>query len=326
MAKPRGVDAKLKRLRALRRETAVPGHVVELRRALNDVSNLVVGDAAEIVAEQHLSELAADLVAAFDRFLVDPVETDKLCRAKLAIVETLNAIEYDREEIFLRAIRHVQMEPRWGREEDSAAGLRGVAAFGLVRINYHDVAVQLADLLADPEKPARLAAVKALGASAAPAAVPLLRFKARIGDSEPEVTAECLAALMSAAPVESLPFVAGFLAFPNDVIQAGAAFALAESRRTDALDILVGHWPRARRGSLEEILLLAISITRLPAALEFLLGILADEHQTAASAALSALAIHSHNESLRERIATIVARRADPALREQFDRKFDAKK
>src|SRR5262249_1539477 len=154
------------RLRALRREAVVSGHVVELRRALNDASNLVVADVAEIVAERHLSELAADLGAAFERFLVAPVETDLLCRAKVAILEALNEREYDGEEIFLRAIRHVQMEPRWGREEDSAAGLRGCAAFGLVRINYHDVAVLLADLLADPEKPARLAAAKALGASA----------------------------------------------------------------------------------------------------------------------------------------------------------------
>jgi hypothetical protein len=45
----------------------------------------------------------------------------------------LNKIEYDKEEVFLSGIRFVQMEPRWGGEEDAAAQLRGSAAFGLVR-------------------------------------------------------------------------------------------------------------------------------------------------------------------------------------------------
>src|SRR5262249_10204252 len=79
-----------------------------------------------------LSELPGDLVAAFDRFMIEPEESDKRCRAKIAIVETLNKIEYDRDDVFLRGIRHVQMEPVWGKSEDSAGHLRGAAAFGLV--------------------------------------------------------------------------------------------------------------------------------------------------------------------------------------------------
>src|SRR5262245_20363452 len=114
MAKLRGVDAKLSRLRAIRKEPADPAHVAELRGALVDKSNFVVADAAEIAGERGLGELALEMVAAFNRFLIDSVETDKICRAKIAIVEALNKMEYDREDVFRAGLRHVQLEPSWG--------------------------------------------------------------------------------------------------------------------------------------------------------------------------------------------------------------------
>ena len=134
-----------------------------------------------------------------------------------------------------------------------------------------------------------------------------MRFKARLGDEDPAVTAECLTALMTAAPRESLPFVREFLHTHRDAIQEGAAFALAESRRPDALDVLKEYWPNARGGSLQDVLLLAIAMTRLPDALEFLMVLVIADNQAAALAALSALAIHRHNESIRQRIAAVVA-------------------
>ena len=325
MAKVRGVDARLSRLQALRREATAPEHCAELRKALGDTSNLVAAEAAEIIGERLLSDLVPDLVAAFDRFMIDPEETDKLCRAKNAIVEALNKLEYEQEDVFLAGIRHVQLEPRWGGSDDSAAPLRASAAFGLVRINYHDVLLLLADLLADPEKVARVAAAQALGAMRAAAAIPLLRFKARSGDADSEVTAECLTALMTSDPKGSLSFVAQFLHSDNEATQEGAAFALAESRRPDALDVLTAFWPNARRGSLQEVLLLAIAMTRLPAAVDFLLNVLVVDDQAAALGALSALAIHQHNEAIRERIVAAIAEKGDGALRERFKMKFETK-
>ena len=72
-------------------------------------------------------------------------------------------IEYDDDTIFLSGIRHVQKELRFGGSDDTAASLRGSAAFGLVRIKHPDVMLLLADLLADQEKASRIAAVQALG-------------------------------------------------------------------------------------------------------------------------------------------------------------------
>jgi HEAT repeat protein len=319
MAKARGVDAKLTRLRLARNEPVTPALLAEVRDGLGDKSNLVVAAAAEVAGERALTNLVPDLVAAFQRFLIDPVETDKLCRAKTSIIEALNQIEADEEDAYRAALRHVQFEPAWGPPEDTAAPLRAAAAFALVRVNPRDLMVLLADLLADPEKVARVAAAKALGGSGALAAIPLLRFKARVGDAEPEVVVECLSALMNAAPAESLTFVGEFLHSTPDEVAEGAALALGESRRPEALEALKAHWPRARQvESLPGILLLAIAITRLPAGIDFLLEVLAEEGETAA---LSALAIHRHHPAVRERVAAIVVKKG-AALKKAFAKEF----
>src|SRR5262245_52163521 len=211
MAKARGTEAKLARLKALRSDPPAPEHVEELRAALADKSNLVAAEAAEIAGERGMLEFAAELVAAFDRFMVEPEETDKLCRAKLAIVDALNKIEHDEDRVFLAGVRHVQLEPRWGGSEDTAGPLRGSSAFGLLRLNHRDILSILADLLADPDKAARISAARALGESRSAAALLLLRFKARLGDAESEVISECLAALLAIAPRDSLPLAAELL-------------------------------------------------------------------------------------------------------------------
>src|SRR5262245_37350174 len=322
MAKARGVDAKLTRLRGLRTETDSPSLLAELRQHLGDKSNLVVADAAEIVGARMLVDLGPELAAAFQRFMIEPVDTDKLCRAKIAIVDALHKIEFDAEDVFRAALRHVQMEPRWGGSDDTAAPLRGAAAFALVRVNPRDLLILLADLLADAEKVARSSAARALGASGALAAIPLLRLKARVGDVEPEVVAECLNALVAADAAASVPFVGQFLASSSEEIAEGAALALAESRCADALELLKQHWPKTRPGSLQNVLLLAIAITRLPAGVDFLIDILAAADESTGPAAITALAIHRHNPSVREHVGDIVAKKRDSELRKRFDKEF----
>jgi len=322
MAKPRSVDAKLNRLRAIRKEEVTSALVAELRGLLGDKSNFVVGEGAEIVGERMLGELVPELVAAFQRFMIDPVETDKICRAKIAIVEALNKLEYDREEVFRTAVGHVQMEPRWGGSDDTAAPLRAAAAFALVRIGPRDLMILLSDLLADPEKVTRAAAAKALGATGMQGAIPVLRLKARIGDEESEVVAECLTALVVADPEGAVPFVGQFLDSDNEEIAEGAALAIGESRRPEGLEILKKHLPKTEPGSLQNVVLLAIAITRLPAGVDFLLELLAGEDAEMAAGALQALAIHRHNPTLRERIAAVVGKKTNAALREQFEKGF----
>src|SRR5882724_8989275 len=133
MAKGRSLESKLARLRELRGAAPSPQLVQELRLALADTSNLVVTEAAALAGAARVANLAADLVAAFDRFLDNPLKTDKRCRAKIALAEALNQLEFSDEDFFWRGARYVQLEPVWGGEEDMAAALRVACAFALVR-------------------------------------------------------------------------------------------------------------------------------------------------------------------------------------------------
>ena len=102
----RGSDAKLARLHALRHESASAEIILELRRYLADKSSLIVAEAAKILRDQTASALAGDLVAAFDRLMIEPEESDKHCRAKIEIVAALNRLEYREPEVFLRGLSH----------------------------------------------------------------------------------------------------------------------------------------------------------------------------------------------------------------------------
>jgi HEAT repeat protein len=252
--------------------------------------------------------------------LIDPEDCDKQCRGKIAIVEALNQLEFAESELFLRGIVHVQ-DPVWGEPGQDAAGLlRAVSALGLARLNHPDRLLYLTDLLLDTDKTARAGAARALGNSGSLAAVPLLRYKAQVGDRDPQVIGECLQALLTLQPAQSLPFVAGFLRSSEDAIQEAAIFALAESRRADALEILLEHWPRVLP-DLAESMLLAISMFRLPAALDFLTGLIVGK-TAHARAAVTALAIHRHYPKIKESVVAAVAAHGKPELEAWFRKKF----
>src|ERR687893_710751 len=131
MAGRESLDDKLAALRALRGQTLTDEQKAGLRKRIGDRANLVVAAAAAIAGENALVELAKDLEAGFDRFLVNPLKDDKLCRAKVAIVQALDRMEHREPDVFLKAARHVQLEPVWGGTEDSAPSLRAAALVAL---------------------------------------------------------------------------------------------------------------------------------------------------------------------------------------------------
>jgi HEAT repeat protein len=306
----------IRRLRELQQSTEV---TAELRSALRDKSNLIVAAAAAVAGDQKRAELAPELEAAFERFLVDPLKNDKLCRAKIAVVQALDKLEHERPDSFLRAAGHVQLEPVWGGQEDTAAPLRAAAILGLARIDYRDLLTLLVDALTDPQKEVRIAAAQALGAHASDAAVLLLRFKARTGDAEPEVITECLCSLLACAPKESLQFVAQFLRAEDSAVREAAILALGRSRLAEAFDLLKACWEEHPIGD-DELICLAMAMLRLPAANEFLLALVARGQGAASSAALSALAMHRYHPGLRTQIAEAVAKSGSRILHESFER------
>ena len=162
--KPRGSDAKLARLHAMGNQPATPETTLELRRYLADASSLIVAEAARIIKDQAVPELVGDLVAAFDRLMIDPEESDKQCRAKIEIVDALNRLEYAEPDVFLRGLIHRQ-DRRFGEPpgQDAAGALRAFCAFGLARIDHPGVVLLLTELLLDSDDTARAGAARALG-------------------------------------------------------------------------------------------------------------------------------------------------------------------
>jgi HEAT repeat protein len=324
MARRLSLDDKLAAVRALRTQPPSAEVTAELEKALRDRSNIIVAAAAAIVGEQNLSAFTRELTAAFDHFLVDPQKDDKLCRAKIAIIQALDRLEHMDTEVFHKAARHVQFEPVWGGQVDTAVPLRSAALFAIARIGTASDLPLVVDLLADPEKDVRITAAQALGAFGTTAAGLVLRLKARVGDSDPEVLSECLSGLLSVDAGENFPFLCEFLDVGNPARCEAAALALGKSRLPEALEALKSCLDRLFSGELRDQVLLAISMLRQPGAVDYLLELVASQPEAAAAAALSALKIHAHDPRVRERIAGVVEKRGIRSLRDRFEREFRA--
>jgi HEAT repeat protein len=304
------VEEKRSRLNEARESPGSEASLALLRKGLADRVSIVVARAAELVGELGTTALAPEMIAAFHRFLADPPK-DKGCLAKIAIVEALTRLEHAEPEVFLAGIRHVQREPVWGGTEDTAAWLRGLCAIGLTGCRHPRVLQHLVDVLADPEKPARIGAARALGGLGGPEPALLLRLKLLQGDSELEVLAEGFRAFLTIeSPAEASSFVARFLDSDETVAEA-AALALGESRNPQALEVLKRAWEKARGRSFRRVLLVAMALLRTGPATDFLLSLLEDDSSENRRGVLSALGPFLYNDELREKVRAAVARRDD---------------
>lgn len=300
------------RLAAVDRITAAPdrSQLVLLRQALQAKTGLLVAAAARVIGELAVDPLVDELPVAFGNLLERAVERDPGCRGKVRIARTLIQLERWSAGVFERGVTHVQREPVWGGSEDTAAELRGLCGIGYARFARHDALEVIAELLADKERAARAAAAQALGDSGRPDAIPLLRYKALLGDEEPAVLAACFSSLLSLAPEESVPFVARFLEEAPE--RAGiAALALGEARLASALPILV-RWCEEASGEQRRVGCLALALLRLEPATERLLEMIRAGDPDDARAAAGALATFRADSALADRVARATARRPAP--------------
>ncbi len=318
-------DKKIETLEALRSASdpaAVPG---QLRKALKDPNNYLVAKAVAIAADLKLEELTPDLVAAFDRFLVDPVKSDPQCWAKTAIAKALKDLGHRDAHVFLRGITHVQPEPVWGGQADSAGALRGTCTLALVdcRLDDLEILTQLTDRLADLEMPVRVDAALAIAQFARPEGVLPLRLKAWLGDSEPEVVGQCFASLLALDSRASIGFIGQFLGSKNDDVRAEAASALAQSREPEAFQLVIEFYNRKRLPAEVRLgVLIALGASPLREAADFLMAVVRTESGELAGSALTALGLSRFKNEVRERARAIVAEKEDAALSKIFEREF----
>lgn len=322
MSKVDPIEQALNEIGELR--TAPPSDAVvqKLRSYLKNRSNLVVAKAAKVAGELHMSGLAAELVAAFNRLMVNPAKLDKRCAAITEIVSALYELDYTEPEVYLQGIRHVQKEASFGPPVDEAATLRGRSAQGLLRTRYPDAVAVVIDLLVDPEPPARLGAIRAFASNGGEVGPLLLRLKALTGDENPEMVSECFLGLLAASPGPSLPFVARYIDSEDDVIAEAAIWALGQSRQTTALPILQEKWERTADHSLRKTLIAALAASRLQESFDYLCGKLRTTDARSASDIITTLSDYATNESLRRAVAAAVEERHEPRLTELSRRHF----
>lgn len=323
MARADALEAALEQLAAVRDDPSSSTSLATLRKVLAGKSGHAAGAAADIVAQHELEALIPDLAKAFERLLVQPLRSDAGCAGKAAIANALYRLAAPEVGVYLKGIRHVQLEPVWGGKADTATALRGTCALALVRIHYPDYLVEVGDLLADREAPVRKMAAQALAYSENPAAVPLLRLKTLIGDEDAQVVSECLVALLALAPGPSLELAAGFLDREPAELAEAAALALGGSRRPEALAVLSGWWERTFDVALRRSALLAIAMLKHDEALRYLLDHVAESAPMHAREAVRALAVYRHDARLRGQVESALQQRGDATLLRDFEKLFE---
>lgn len=330
----RSFEDQLVALDALRRDTPAAA-VAPLRKALGHRNNYVVAKAADLVREFVLTELIPDLLTAFDRFFADPVKSDPQCWAKNALSRVLAGFEHQDAEVFLRGMRHIQLEPVWGGRSDTAGTLRGTCALALVQcrsLPEPELLRHLLELFSDKDKSVRVEAVRAVEQVGSSSAALLLRLRAILAaqgsahdpEGEPEVLGACYGGILRIEGKSAIPWIARFLAAGDD-ISAEAALAIASDRSPEAFSALHRRFVDDSHSHLSDpasdkwfrsVLLAAIALTRQHEAVDFMLGLVRSESLHAEAAIEAILGSGASGETTKQldeavsgnpRLARIVA-------------------
>jgi hypothetical protein len=309
------VEQQIAALNVLRDDPDRPEARALLIKALAATRSPLVAAAANILAEAELAGFDQQLTAALEFWFEQPAKSDPGCSAKTSLVRALYKSGARAHALFLRGIKLLQAEGVWGGAQDTAVELRGLCALALVRSGYFDALYEIAELLADPEPMARVAAAQAIAYSERQdVGVPLLRFKARLGDPDARVMAACFSGLLSLAPDSSLAFVERFIeAEPLEMAEA-ALLALGEARSPDVLPILKRTAESPLPESLRATAFIALAMLRNDAARKYLVQTVREENATQARLALSALAPYCSMESVRSSVLSALQERRDPQL------------
>ena len=242
-------------------------------------------------------------------------------------MEALGQLGFDEPGFYLEGLRYRQLEPAWGKPNDTAINLRGACAFALARsrmIGLNDKLIALTELLADSERLARVHAVNAIADLGHESVVPLLRVKATCGDTEADVIGACLSSLLKLAPRESVSFVARFLSSPNEPIVLEAAAALGESGLPEAINLLIATCQRTTDRDVLESFLVSLGLSRQPLAIEFLISRL-NPVTSSSEPALKALAPSRFYPDIYRRVQGAVEASGNRRLQALFQEAFGDK-
>jgi HEAT repeat protein len=318
MAK-RSFEDQLAKLEALSREDPEQA-VASLRMALRHANNFLVAKAAEMTRRFNLKELTPDRVAAYERFFEDAEKCDPQCWAKNALSRTLADFEYEDSGVFLRGLRHVQMEPVWGGRSDTAATLRATCAQALVScrdLRETELLALLIELFRDKDKTVRVEAARAMVQVGSDAAALLLRLRVTLGNDEPEVLAACFSGVLELEGTAAIAWVEEFLAAADDTA-AEAALALGQTRTLEAFTALKKAISGQKDSWFCGVLLTAIAMTRREEAFHFLLELVREESRLATDA-ITAVLHAAPPAGVTERLEAVVRSTENARLLQAFE-------
>jgi HEAT repeat protein len=298
----RSFEERVAALDALR-QLPIEGRVDPLRKALAHRNNFIVAKAADLVRDFRIAQLTPELLNAFRRFFENPIKTDPQCWAKNSLSRALAALEHQDAEVYLRGMRHTQMEPVWGGQSDTAGTLRATCALALVQcrsLTDAELLAHLIELVGDKDKTVRAEAMRAIEQVGSPSAALLLRQRAVLGNDEPEVLGACYSGILRMEGVSAIPWIARFLAAADDSA-AEAALAIAGTHSPAAFDTFRESFAEATDSWWRSVLLSVIALTHQDAALEFLLDLVRTESLNA-EAAIEAVLRSMPSQELIERL------------------------
>jgi HEAT repeat protein len=319
VAKSIDVDQVVRQIAQLRDNPAGVDAKAELTKHLGSRANIVVAKAAEVAGALRLVDLAPAMETACNHFFD---AEDKGCLAKTAIATVLNQLSAGSELLFLRGVRHVQMEAGWGAAVDVAGELRAVSGLALAALGSRTALIELSDLLMDSLPGCRSAAAHGIAHVGHESGALPLRVKLLAGDKEIEVIEECLAALAIVTPKPAVGFIERMLEHEDEQVKAAAAIALGSTRTPEGLAVLLNRWERDITPASRNRLLPGIAVARLPQALDFLMDLIEAGNRATAVQAITALAHYRHDAQVKKRIAEAVENRQDANLQQQLNAIF----
>lgn len=249
-------------------------------------AGIVIAAAVKQIVARRLDALVPDLVAAFERLGSD-AKRDPGSRAKIAIARALHELDHWDDRVLVAGLRIVQVEGM--DREDTAAALRGICGLAHAQFARDDALDVLGELLADPERTARIAAAQGIGDAGRRDGTALLRHKLLVGDAEPEVLSACCASLLALARDESSEFCIRLLA-DQDVRAEAAALALGSARVVGVTRALVTWSERCTPEQRGRVAYLALALLRTDDATAHLIEIVKTAARRDALAAARALA------------------------------------
>jgi HEAT repeat protein len=315
MSPSRKFEEQLAALDALR-QLPPEAAVAPLRKALANHNNFIAAKAAKLICEFHLTQLTPDLLTAFAHFFEDPVKSDPQCWAKNAISGALAQFDHPDADVFLRGMKHIQLEPSYGGSSDSAGTLRATCALALVQcrsLREPELLSHLLELISDKEKSVRVEAIRAIEQVNSTSAALLLRQRAilspqlnpQLQDDEPEALGACFGGILRIEGHSAIPWVAQFLARGDDA-SAEAALAIAGTHTTPAFEVLRDRFTHTRDPWFSSVLLSAIALTRQDAALEFLLDQVRSD-SLHSEPALEAILRSAPSDEIKKRLKELVS-------------------